>query len=161
MRWEWLPKGKCYGAAQSYAKARTVGLLLNEKNRSVQELVQRLLEDGKDVHTLYYVSAADKQTLGRSTALEQRRSFSEKALSSCGLLRGAAIQRFLNQEYDLLINTSLSPCPYLEQIRSRSNACLKVGLCSIKAEKTGYQLLIRSDQQAAGLACVYSYLQRL
>ena len=161
MRREWLPKGKYCGAAQSYTQIRTVGLLLGEDTRTVQELIRRLTQDGKHIRTLHYISSSATRTLDHRTAAEQQRSFSANSLSTWGLLQGQAVRQFLNQEYDLLINTSLLPCPYLEQIRRRSSARLKVGLYDSKAEKIGYQLLIRSKQQSEGLACAYTYLQYL
>ena len=161
MRWGWLPKGKPYEVVKAYTQMCTVGLLLGEDTRTVQELMRRLAQDGKHVRTLHYISSSAARVVDRRTVAEQRRSFSTKSLSTWGLLQGKAVREFLDQEYDLLINTSLSNCPYLEQVLRRSSARLKVGLCEAKAELKGYQLIVRSKHQAEGLSCAYAYLQHL
>lgn len=160
MRWGWLPKPP-HKPVLPYAKIQTVGLLLDDNIHNAADLLDKLQADGKSVHTLRYFPPAMTKALPQLTANEQRHSFSAQALNSWGLLNNGAIQHFLAEEYDLLINTSLKTCLYLEQIHLRAQARLKIGICPQKLLKPGYQLLVRSKQQQKGLAYAYQYLQHL
>ena len=158
MRWGLIRKAKPRPVLP-YAEVKTIGILLGQDVPAAKELIDSLKKDGKQLHTLRYLTPSQANALPSWSIGEQRRSFSSKALSNWGLLTNQAIQNFLSHEYDILINTSLQRCPYLEQVQLRCNTRMKASICEKTTQMQNYHLLIQSNEHKQGISCMYAYIK--
>ena len=161
MRWMWLPR-PLGGSPLAYSEIRNVGILSQQSTQREELLLNQLVKDGKSIRKLCYSSERPRGNEKKTSPQQQSLSFSSQDINAWGLVDNPAVQLFLSDKYDLLINTDALSCPYLEQVQLRSKARLKAGLCSeTSATKPGYQLLIRAKAHEKGATQLYTYLQHI
>ena len=108
----------------NYKKINEVGILFNatfeEPTQAVLSYVKDLKAEGKKVSMLAYIDAN----------LETKRnfpSFGKKQINWLQIPKTLQAKRFMNKQFDLLINAYTEECKPLEYIASLSMAKLRIG----------------------------------
>lgn len=109
----------------SYARAEKIGILLiqkaGEESYAANNLVQKIMEDGKSVSTLIMT----QKPLSKETT--ETNHFTEKDISFWGNWKQKNVQEFYENKFDFLIYPELTILPIIENILLSSQAKCRVG----------------------------------
>ena len=136
----------------AYTTARHVAIVSNTYPPDVVlRFLESLKQENKEVHVIFYPS-------NKLSTHESFVYFSEKSLSFWGVLHSEAIDKFIAQEYDIMINTSQESSILIEQLCYRINAKLKATICTGTSD-TDYDLLVREAEIGKSLDVLQKYLK--
>jgi len=120
-------------AVVNLKQAQTVGILFlankQAQLKEVKELVNYLKDFGIQAKVLGYVSQKDLETWHKTDLVFDY--YTQKNCNWYGRPKGTAVEHFIQEPFDFLIDLSLRERPALKFVSSMSMAKLKVGVAQL------------------------------
>ena len=126
----------------NYADARRIGILVtlndHEKQHTVDEFVEELSNDDKDIEILCY----DRRRAGNK--LFGYVQFNDKDISLLGKIKNEYIIDFINTDFDYLMHLDMESTRVLDKILVLSRAKCRVG-ADLPEHRDFYELMVKAE----------------
>ncbi|WP_436837122.1 DUF6913 domain-containing protein [Porifericola rhodea] len=137
-----LKKSKVKHGTVNYDKAERVGILVtfhdHEKQHTVDEFIDHLVADKKEVQVLCY----DKRRARNK--IFGYLQFTDKHISLFGKFKAEHVIDFINSDFDYLFHLDLESNEILDKVLALSQAKCRIG-SDMEAHRSFYELMIKSD----------------
>lgn len=143
-------------AKLSYDRSRKTAIVFTETqdNEALIELIQGLISDGKEVHTLMMVDNPAKE------AAYSHPHLSEKDISFSGKISSERLQGFFKTQFDLLLVLNETQSTLTRFVISKSNAPLRAGYLSNDHSDSLLNLMIKPNDKSHH-AELLAYLRKI
>ncbi|MGB3849820.1 MAG: hypothetical protein WA958_07605 [Tunicatimonas sp.] len=151
-----LKKSSVRRKTVNYASAERVGVLVtlhdHEKQHAIDEFVDRLVADHKEVEVLCYDKRRARNKIFGYI------QFTSRDISLFGRLRAEYVLDFINRDFDYLFHLDIESEVVLDKILVLSRAKCRVG-CDMPEHRDFYELMVRAESLDELSEMIFRYVK--
>ena len=140
----------------NYADAERVGVLVtlhdHEKQHAIDEFVDRLVADHKEVEVLCYDKRRARNKIFGYV------QFTRRDISFFGRLRADYVLDFINRDFDYLFHLDTESEVVLDKILALSRARCRVG-CDLPEHRDYYELMVKANSLPELSDMIFRYVK--
>ena len=142
----------------NYQDAERVGVLVtlydHEKQHAIDEFVDRLVSDHKEVEVLCYDKRRARNKIFGYV------QFTDRDISLFGSIRAEYVTDFTNRDFDYLFHLDTESDVVLDKILTLSRAKCRVG-CDVPGHHDFYELMVKADSLPDLSEMIFHYVKLL